>query len=243
MFASSAHSQDASVIESKFSFQILFPDLFKQTDPNYVAGNPILQAKQQQQQRQIAQTDATKTIRPLTQNKKNPFAKKTQDSPAGTPPSARGVAIFDEIKPSPIFKSKGAPGNAKENQQTTKPKNTKQSTLFSMKKSVASATTSEESTPTGSATPSSEGSTSQKTGFMLWLEQNQSILQEEHPEASDSELTRLAAQRFRALPEAERQVSVFLSLHVHFDNGRSICYAEVQPEAQGFGGRNRFARW
>ena len=80
---------------------------------------------------------------------------------------------------------------------------------------------------------------------MLWLEQNQSILQEEHPEASDSELTRLAAQRFRALPEAERQVSLFLFLllHVHFDNGRSIWYAEVQPEAQGFGGRNRFARW
>ena len=44
---------------------------------------------------------------------------------------------------------------------------------------------------------------------MLWLEQNQSILQEEHPEASDSELTRLAAHRFRALPEAERQVSLF----------------------------------
>lgn len=38
---------------------------------------------------------------------------------------------------------------------------------------------------------------------MLWLEENKPALAAQHPAASESELTRMAAQRFRALPEEQ----------------------------------------
>ena len=45
-----------------------------------------------------------------------------------------------------------------------------------------------------------------KSGFQLYLEQNRSELQADQPGASEAELVRLAAQKFKSLPEDERQV-------------------------------------
>ena len=75
-----------------------------------VGDNPLLLAKQQQQRRLAAAAaggvdspagvdGAAKTIRPASQAKKNPFAKKSSqstDAQGATPPAARGVAVFDE---------------------------------------------------------------------------------------------------------------------------------------------------
>jgi len=100
------------------------------------------------------------------------------------------MAIFDATKEKAAV-AKSSPFSAKEN-VNAKAKTTKQPTLFNMKKT----------TPTDD----SPASQSPKTGFMLWLEQNKTLLQEEHPDATEVELTRLAAQKFRALPEDQRQV-------------------------------------
>lgn len=45
-----------------------------------------------------------------------------------------------------------------------------------------------------------------KSGFMLWLDENREQLKLDHPEAIEVDLVRLAAQKFRSLPEDERQV-------------------------------------
>ena len=44
------------------------------------------------------------------------------------------------------------------------------------------------------------------SAFELWLSENQEDLQEEHPELSQEELSRIAAEKFRSLPREERQV-------------------------------------
>ena len=170
------------------SFLIAYDLFFKFNYLIYVEDNPILQAKQHQQQRaSVSSSVENKTIRPLSQTKKNPFAKKSEASA-----SPRGLAIFDAVK------EKGAAvksnsSSAKEN-VNAKTKSTKQPTLFSMKKTTS--------------TDDSAASQSSKTGFMLWLELNKAQLQEENPDATEVELTRLAAQKFRALPEDQRQVSI-----------------------------------
>lgn len=111
--------------------------------------------------------------------------------------------MFDQ----PKVTAKAAPtGPSKENRVKT----SKQPTLFGMKKQSKEAATSEEpcidsqseNQATSNPTPNTQG----KTGFMLWLEQNREQLQGEHPEATDAELVRLAAQKFKTLTDDERQV-------------------------------------
>ena len=99
--------------------------------------------------------------------------------------SPRGLAVFDPQPAKPT-------GPSKEN---LKSKVTKQPTLFAMKKTTTTKEVQEESTPPPT-----------KSGFSLWLEQNKTQLKEEHPDANDAELVRLGAQKFKTLPEEERQV-------------------------------------
>merc|ERR1740128_1362875 len=168
-------------------------DMFATTqsqDSIVIEDNPILQAKQHQQQRaSVSSSVENKTIRPLSQTKKNPFAKKAEASA-----SPRGMAIFDATtKEKAGAAVKSSFSSAKEN-VGVKTKTTKQPTLFNMKKPA----------PADDSSPATQASS--KTGFMLWLEQNKAQLQEEHPDATEVELTKLAAQKFRALPEDQRQV-------------------------------------
>ena len=165
--------------------------------------------------------DAAKTIRPLSQSRKNPFAKKTTAAAAddssqggGATPSPRGLAIFDQPanKATPNNKT----GPSKENLKTANRPVTKQPTLFGMKKTAAKeATSAPVAVETQSTHPVDQSPAAPpKSGFMLWLEQNKPQLQADHPDANDAELVRLAAQKFKTLPEDERQV---------FLNSKFIC--------------------
>jgi hypothetical protein len=44
------------------------------------------------------------------------------------------------------------------------------------------------------------------SAFELWMAENQTELEEEHPDLSSEELSRMAADKFRNLPREERQV-------------------------------------
>lgn len=61
-----------------------------------------------------------------------------------------------------------------------------------------------DSLPENQATPTT--TTQAKSGFMLWLDHNREQLEVEHPEATEAELVRLAAQKFKTLSDDERQV-------------------------------------
>ena len=164
-------------------------DMFACTPPVLeVEDNPILQAKQRSMAGAAENAVNRSMIRPISQNKKNPFVKKGSDSSVAATPSPRGMAIFDVPKVTPS-------GPTKEN--VTKSKTTKQPTLFS---SLASKKT---PAPDGASVepPTQPG----KSGFMLWFDENKSTLQLDNPEASDSELVRLAAQKFKSLPQDEKQ--------------------------------------
>lgn len=45
-----------------------------------------------------------------------------------------------------------------------------------------------------------------KTGFQLWLENNREDMEEENPELSETDLTMLAAKRFKELSTDEKKV-------------------------------------
>lgn len=128
-------------------------------------------------------------------------------SPSSVSPSPRGLAIFDQpasSKPSTQLQS-----SSKEN----KPKSTKQPTLFNSLAKKATTTTASEKDASGAeevVTSPSPAAQSQpaagKSGFQQWLEQNRAQLQADQPDMSEAELVRLAAQKFKTLPEEERQV-------------------------------------
>ena len=147
-----------------------------------------------------------KSIRPLSQNRKNPFAKKTSitDDSSTATPSPRGLAVFDQPK---VTQTKSTTGPSKENNKT---KATKQPTLFGMKKAAAKdLTPPTQEVSSESQDPSPSPVQPPKTGFTLWFDQNKSQLKEENPECNDAELVRLAAQKFKSLSEEERQVVAF----------------------------------
>lgn len=169
--------------------------------------NPILQARQRKTSAfgapaAVAVIDAGKSIRPLSQSRKNPFAKKTSDDSSSATPSPRGLAAFDQPK---VTQTKPTTtGPSKEN---VKAKATKQPTLFGMKKAA------KDSSPAPAQEMSSESqdplpSPAQppKTGFLLWFDQNRSQFMSDNPECNEAELVRLGAQKFKSLSEEERQV-------------------------------------
>ena len=121
-------------------------------------------------------------------------------SPAAGSP--RGMAIFDHQS------KEKAKASLKENVSaaTTKSKTTKQSTLLSMKKTAKDDHSAKEKDESNGASQPLPLTQSSKTGFMLWLELNKAQLQQEHPDATEAELNKLAAQKFRALPDDQRQV-------------------------------------
>lgn len=169
----------------------------------------------------------TKTIRPLSQNRKNPFAKKSSvdESALGATPSPRGLAVFDQpVKVT--TQSKPTTGPSKENQKS---KTTKQPTLFGIKKTTKEATTTTTATQETSL-ESQEASPSPaqppKSGFMLWLDQNKPQLKLDNPDANDAELVRIGAQKFKTLSDEERQVIIqnFPSLN----NSRSIPFSRLK---------------
>lgn len=176
--------------------------------------NPFLQAQQQMlQQKRNPQIRDAMTIRPLSQTKKNPFAKKADVTPTSSLPPGRVIEVFDHVA-SPVI----GHNPAKENLPTKSTK-TKQPTLFSMKKSTPTAPHSKVTEAEGDrgadeVRPAKEDSTlaaddpaSQgKSGFMLWLHLNRPLLQTEHSDKSEAELSQLAALKFRALAPEERQV-------------------------------------
>lgn len=141
----------------------------------------------------------------MSQNRKNPFAKKTSvtdDSSPGATPSPRGLAVFDQPK---VTQMK-ATGPSKEN---VKIKTTKQPTLFGMKKTAKEVAPSTQETSTESQDSSPiPAQQPPKSGFMLWLEQNKAQLKVDNPECNEAELVRLGAQKFKTLSDEERQVNV-----------------------------------
>lgn len=125
----------------------------------------------------------------MSQSRKNPFAKKSSIEPESSP---RGLAVFDQPATKVTTKS------TKENQKS---KATKQPTLFGMKKTVKDVvvvTQEESQEPTASPAP--------KSGFILWLDHNKPQLKLDNPDATDAELVRIGAQKFKTLSEEERQV-------------------------------------
>ena len=174
-----------------------------------VEDNPILQAKQRRSSVVSAEPN-NKTIRPLSQGKKNPFKKAPEPAASSVSPTPRGLAIFDQPPPTAKTTLSAASGRTQASKEN-KPKGTKQPTLFSSlaksKAPPASAASpvpdSEPEQPTPTPPPAST-----KSGFQLWLEQNRAQLQADHPEVTnEGELVRLAAQTFKSLPEDERQVN------------------------------------
>lgn len=177
--------------------------------------NPILQAKQRKTSvygtASAVPTDLGKSIRPLSQNRKNPFAKKTSitDDSSPTTPTPRGLAAFDQTK---ITQTKSNTGPSKEN---TKAKATKQPTLFGMKKAAAKdITPPTQELSSESQDPLTSPAQPPKTGFTLWFDQNKSQLKQDNPECNDAELVRLGAQKFKSLSEEERQVVFHSSVFI-----------------------------
>lgn len=180
-------------------------DMFASTPPILeVEDNPILQAKQRKTSvAGAAPIDGGKTIRPMSQNRKNPFAKKTSitdDSSPGATPSPRGLAVFDQPK---VTQTKTTTGPSKENAKT---KMTKQPTLFGMKKTAKEVAPSpQEISPESQDSLPIPAQQPPKSGFMLWLDQNKAQLKVDNPECNEAELVRLGAQKFKTLSEEERQ--------------------------------------
>lgn len=162
--------------------------------------NPILQAKQRKTSVTAPVAPIEKTIRPLSQNRKNPFAKRTSMDESTTS-SPRGLAVFDQPK---VTQTKPATGPSKEN--ANKAKVSKQQTLFGMKKSTKEATSITQEVSQDSQDNAPSPAQPPKSGFMLWLDQNRAQLKEEQPDANDAEIVRLGAQKFKTLSEEERQV-------------------------------------
>ena len=163
----------------------------------------------------MVSADAGKSIRPLSQNRKNPFAKKTSvtDDSSPTTPSPRGLAAFDQPK---VTQTKPTSGPSKEN---VKAKVSKQPTLFGMKKATKDSTPPTQEMFSESQDPLPSPAQPPKTGFTLWFDQNKSQLKLDNPECNDAELVRLGAQKFKSLSEEERQVctlwEIFIIAH-HF---------------------------
>ncbi len=113
----------------------------------------------------MAIIDAGKSIRPLSQSRKNPFAKKTSDDSSPTTPSPRGLAAFDQPK---VTQTKPTTtGPSKEN---VKAKSTKQPTLFGMKKAAkdsSSPAPAQEMSLESQEDPLPSPAQPPKTGFML----------------------------------------------------------------------------
>lgn len=212
----------ASQSSVRSSYRHQDEDMMDATPPVLeVEDNPILQAKQRRSSVVSAGTDGNgvgvnRTIRPLSQGKKNPF-RKTANGNNGNDgstvsPTPRGLAIFDQPVKSTPPSSAGAAAKGQGSKEN-KPKGTKQPTLFSSLAKKAPTATADSGSTTPVPPEESEGAAadtppaSGKSGFQLWLEQNRAQLQEDHPElTNEGELVRLAAQKFKSLPEDERQV-------------------------------------
>ncbi|XP_076442996.1 WD repeat and HMG-box DNA-binding protein 1-like [Babylonia areolata] len=145
----------------------------------------------------------------------NPFKISTQEKEAQ---GMKGSQVFDGMKktvkertpvitplPVSIKHSKGG-----QRKIVVKGKQAQQGRIAFSNAGSGSETSPASKTPTPVTTnvEQSENKPSKKapSAFELWLQENQEDLQEEHPDLSQDELSRLAAEQFRALPREERQV-------------------------------------
>ncbi|XP_064622093.1 WD repeat and HMG-box DNA-binding protein 1-like [Lineus longissimus] len=148
--------------------------------------------------------EGPKSLLSQSQGRKNPFKVGKKEV---TPVSSRGTSVFDSLTKSKKTGPKTAFGRcpelapAKMKKPTNVKKISQQAKLFSPKENTAPE-------PESPVEITSNGTTAENktvSAFQLWYDSSRSELEEEHPDVSEEDLAKLAAQAFRQVPKEERK--------------------------------------
>ncbi|XP_022092960.1 WD repeat and HMG-box DNA-binding protein 1-like [Acanthaster planci] len=133
---------------------------------------------------------------PSSQTRKNPFKRTSSE----TQVASKGSSVFDGMKKTTKLKAKSPPEKPSEPKQK---KGKTQSTLFVNMKSP---TPKEKDENVKEVVEESTPSKKTPSAFSYWLSENRSSLAEENAELSESDLIKLATQRWRSLlPEEKKE--------------------------------------
>ncbi|XP_038044137.1 WD repeat and HMG-box DNA-binding protein 1-like [Patiria miniata] len=132
---------------------------------------------------------------PSSQTRKNPFKRSSSESQV----ASKGSSVFDSMKKLTKLKAKSPPEKPSEPKQK---KGKTQSTLFGNMKSPRQK---EKDESNKEGTEQTMPVNKPPSAFSYWLTENQASLAEETPELSESDLIKLATQKWRSLPAEEKK--------------------------------------